>query len=68
MSNTEAQQWLDLHMKRADRLVFFFSGTPVLALAALPLAVATLLGACMSHAGGQLRHSEFREDLPPTQV
>ncbi len=79
----EAQQWLDVHMSRAERLQWYFYLTGALAAWALassrkkkPSAVrqaqATLLAAgicaalagCISHAGGQVRHSEFRMGPP----
>ncbi len=79
----EAQQWLDVHMSRAERLQWFFYLTGALAAWALvssrkkkPAAVrqaqATLAaaGLCaalagwISHAGGQVRHSEFRLGPP----
>ena len=79
----EAQQWLDVHMSRAERLQWIFYLTAALAVWALagsrkrkPSAVrqvqATLvaaglcaaLAAWISHAGGQVRHSEFRLGPP----
>ncbi len=79
----EAQQWLDVHMTRAERLQWFFYLTGGLAAWALvssrkkkPAAVrqaqASLiaaglcasLAAWISHAGGQVRHSEFRLGPP----
>ena len=87
MSNTEAQQWLDVHMHRADIGSWVFYVTAVIALAALvlprfrprtqmPLALATLVlafaslatGAWISHAGGKIRHSEFRDGPPSHPV
>src|ERR1041384_2014911 len=87
MSNHDAQQWLDLHMQRAERFVYAFYLTGLVAIAALvalqkypkaatPLALAALLLAAasvgiagwISHAGGQVRHSEFREGPPPHPV
>ena len=87
MSNTEAQQWLDVHMHRADIGSWVFYVTAVIALAALvlprfrprtqmPLALATLAlafaslatGAWISHAGGKIRHSEFRDGPPSHPV
>ncbi|MCG3150127.1 MAG: hypothetical protein PCFJNLEI_03605 [Verrucomicrobiae bacterium] len=84
MSNSDAQLWLDQHMHRAERFVFAFYLTGLLAVAALgalwkipqaalPLAIATILiatvsigiGGWISHAGGQVRHSEFRSGPPP---
>ncbi|HUI07013.1 MAG TPA: hypothetical protein VL486_08400 [Verrucomicrobiae bacterium] len=84
MSNSDGQQWLDVHMHRADRGVYVFYAAALVAAAALvlpwvrpraqlALAVATLAfalaalatGAWIGHAGGQVRHSEFREGPPP---
>lgn len=80
----ESQQWLDVHMARAERLQYLFYGTSLVALISIistrrrmdarrVLAFLTLLGgiACVavagwiSHAGGQVRHMEFREGPPP---
>ena len=79
----EAQQWLDVHMSRAENLQWFFYLTGVLAAWALvssrkkkPAAVrqaqatlaaaglCTALAGWISHAGGQVRHSEFRLGPP----
>lgn len=79
----EAQQWLDVHMSRAERLQWFFYLTGALAAWALAssrkkkpsalrqaqasLAAAGLcaaLAAWISHAGGQVRHPEFRLGPP----
>jgi dolichol kinase len=87
MSNSEAQQWLDLHMQRAERFVYVFYATGIVALAtlvamskfpqaAISLAMVTLIMAALSigaggwigHAGGQVRHSEFREGPPPNSA
>ena len=87
MSNPDAQKWLDLHMERAERFVYAFYLTGLVAIASLvalrkypkaatPLALAALLLAAasvgiagwISHAGGQVRHSEFREGPPPHPV
>ena len=87
MSNTEAQQWLDVHAHRADVGKWVFYVTAVIATAALvaprfrpctqlSLALATLVlalvslgtGAWISHAGGKIRHSEFRNGPPPNPV
>jgi len=87
MSNKEAQQWLDVHMHRADIGEWVFYVTAAVAAAALvaprfrprtqlPLALATLVcalaslgvGAWISHAGGKIRHSEFRNGPPPNPV
>jgi len=83
MSNSSAQQWLDEHMHRAERFVYAFYLTGLLAAAtlgalwkfpkaAIPLAIAVFfvaaasvgIGGWISHAGGQVRHSEFRGDPP----
>lgn len=80
----EAQQWLDVHMNRAEKLQWLFYLTGVLAAWALAgsrkkkptarrqaqatLAAAGLCAAVagwISHAGGQVRHEEFRMG-PPT--
>lgn len=79
----EAQQWLDVHMSRAEKLQWFFYLTGALAAwalassrrkkpAAARQAQATLaaagvcaaLAAWISHAGGQVRHEEFRMGPP----
>jgi hypothetical protein len=79
----EAQQWLDVHMSRAERLQWFFYLTGALAAWALassrmkkPSAVrqaraalvaaglCAVLAGWISHAGGQVRHSEFRMGPP----
>ena len=79
----EAQQWLDVHMSRAEKLQWFFYLTAALAAWALvssrkkkpaaarqaqaALAAAGLCAALagwISHAGGQVRHSEFRLGPP----
>ena len=79
----EAQQWLDVHMSRAETLQWFFYLTGALAAwafassrkkkpSAVRQAQATLIaaGLCtalagwISHAGGQVRHSEFRLGPP----
>ena len=83
MSNSDSQKWLDAHMRRADRGVYVFYATALVAATALilplfrsraqiPLALATLVlalvalavGGWISHAGGKVRHSEFREGPP----
>ena len=80
MSNSDAQKWLDVHVHRADRGVYVFYATALVAAVALilpsfrprtqtALAVATLVlaiaalavGGWISHAGGKVRHTEFRE-------
>ena len=84
MSNSDAQKWLEVHLHRADRGVYVFYATALVAATALilpffrlrmqtPLALATLVfalvalavGGWISHAGGKVRHSEFREGSPP---
>ena len=79
----EAQQWLDVHMSRAENLQWLFYLTGILAAwaligsrknkpsaprqaqAALAAAgVCALLAAWISHAGGQVRHPEFRLGPP----
>ena len=84
MSNSDAQQWLKVHLHRVDRGVYVFYATAVVAVVALVLpwklprtqtrlAVATLVlaiaalavGGWISHAGGKVRHSEFRSNPPP---
>jgi hypothetical protein len=79
----EAQQWLDVHMARAERFQYLFYLTALLGAWALASekrrmpsahrqATATLVGAALcaavaawiSHAGGQVRHEEFREGPP----
>ena len=84
MSNKDAQQWLDVHMHRAQHAQYAFYAIAILAvvtmlalwklpkfatrLAVLTLAGAILclgLGAWIGHAGGQVRHSEFRDGPPP---
>jgi len=87
MSNTDAQQWLDVHAHRADLGEWVFYATAAVAVVAivaprfrprtqLPLALAALVlalislgvGAWISHAGGKIRHSEFRNGPPPNPV
>lgn len=79
----EAQQWLDVHMSRAENLQWLFYLTALLAAWALfssrkkrpgalrqakaALAAAGLcaaLAAWIGHAGGQVRHPEFRLGPP----
>lgn len=82
MSTSEAaQQWLQVHMARAEKTQVVFYVTGLLALLSFwasrkrigkTLAVAALLGASLcvglagwiGHAGGQVRHSEFRDGPP----
>lgn len=88
MSNPEAQEWLDVHMHRAEMLIYVFYLVGITALAALlsrrkwpaiarilewAAVVLSLLSAGMggwiSQAGGQVRHSEFRDGPPsPAQL
>ncbi|MDQ6631054.1 MAG: hypothetical protein M3Y82_04760 [Verrucomicrobiota bacterium] len=84
--DSESHQWLDVHMERAERFIYVFYATAVLAMVALvlskkpkvsvALAVLTLaiggcalgIGAWIARAGGQISHSEFREEgmSPPS--
>ena len=69
MLDTESHQWLDEHMNRAERFIYFFYATAVLAIAALafpkkfpkaciPLALLTLtLGAVSLGIGGWISRS-----------
>jgi signal transduction histidine kinase len=87
MSDMAAQQWLDLHMKRAEQFQYLFYATALVAMAAivaawkwprvlkhlcwavLAMSVASIsVGGWISHAGGQVRHAEFREGPPPYPV
>ncbi len=87
MSDMAAQQWLDLHMKRAEQFQYLFYTTALVALAgiiaawkwpralkglcwaALVMSVASLsVAGWISHAGGQVRHAEFRAGPPPHPV
>lgn len=87
MSNSGAQQWLDVHVHRVDLGIYVFYATALVAAVAIvlprfrprtqtPLAIATLVlalvalatGGWISHAGGKVRHSEFREGPPPNPV
>lgn len=87
MSDMAAQQWLDLHMKRAEQFQYLFYATALVALAGIiaawkwPLALKRLCWAALfmsvaslsvagwiSHAGGQVRHAEFRAGPPPHPV
>lgn len=82
-TSTDAQLWLKVHMTRAEKTMYVFYFTGVVALAALIARnrwprvfkgllgltlVLTLvcvnLGGWISHAGGQVRHSEFRDGPP----
>jgi disulfide bond formation protein DsbB len=84
MSDNDAQKWLDEHMRRAEKFVWAFYLTALVAVAAiaapfkwkksaLPLTLSTLvlalaslgLAGWISHSGGQVRHSEFRNGPPP---
>jgi hypothetical protein len=83
MSNADAQQWLDVHMHRAETWEWLFFSTGLaafgalltgkrlpavsrrLSFLALALALASAaLGGWIAQAGGQVRHSEFREGPP----
>lgn len=87
MSEPDAQQWLDLHMSRAETFVYWFYLTAVVAVASvvvilkwpkgaraltnatLAMALVALgLAGWISHAGGQVRHPEFRSGPPPHPV
>ncbi len=85
MSNPDAQQWLDVHMARAEQTQYVFYVTALLALLALMvrqervrkgLTVAAFLfsvgcvglGGWISQAGGQVRHSEFRDGPPAHEM
>ncbi|MBI2502412.1 MAG: hypothetical protein HYW07_04160 [Candidatus Latescibacteria bacterium] len=87
MSNQEAQQWLKVHMDRAETFAWVFYATGLAALIALlarrrwpvisrylvgltwVLALcSTAVGGWISQAGGQVRHSEFREGPPPAEM
>ena len=87
MSNSDGQQWLDVHLHRADRGIYVLYATTFVAAVALvlpwfrpraqrPLAIATLVfglaalatAGWISHAGGKVRHSEFRDGPPPQPV
>jgi hypothetical protein len=83
--DTESQQWLDVHMDRAERYITVFYLTAFLGVGALAVqkkfaktsraltwltllaAIFSLaLGAWISRAGGEVSHSEFRnEEAPP---
>src|ERR1035437_3814025 len=84
--DTESQQWLNVHMERAERFIYafyltallgiaalvvqkrFLRATKVLTLLTLAAAIASLgSGAWISRAGGEVSHSEFRnEETPPS--
>ncbi len=85
--DTESQQWLDVHMHRAEQFICAFYATAILGIAGLfcfrkfpsaakALSIVTLLaslaslgiGGWISRAGGQVSHSEFREEgaTPPS--
>lgn len=84
--DTESQQWLDVHMERAERFVYAFYLTALLGIATLLLqkrpraakaltlltllaAIAALgVGGWISRAGGEVSHSEFRNDETPPLV
>lgn len=84
--DTESHQWLDAHMERAERFIYVFYATAVLAIVALAfskkqkasfvLALLTFamggcslgIGAWIARAGGQISHSEFREEGAPPPV
>ena len=84
--DTESHQWLDAHMERAERFIYVFYATAVLAIGALAFSkkpkasfvlavLALVIGACslgigawIARAGGQISHSEFREEGAPPPV
>ena len=87
MSDMAAQQWLDLHMKRAEQFQYLFYATALVAVAGiiaawkwpralkrlcwttLVMAVASIsIAGWISHAGGQVRHAEFRDGPPSHPV
>jgi len=86
MSNPDAQQWLDVHMARAESMQYVFYATTFFALFALffgnqgkwrkwltaltfVLSVACVgAGGWISQAGGQVRHSEFRDGPPAPEL
>lgn len=80
----EGQEWLDVHMSRAERAQFVFYLAGALAAASLfgrrrgafwaprasqgalaATALAAALAGWIAHAGGQVRHQEFRLGPPP---
>jgi len=84
MADEDGQAWLKAHVHRADKLIFLFYTTAVLAACAIfvtkkwprtatPLVIATMLmaflslgaGTYIAHAGGKIRHREFRSAPPP---
>jgi hypothetical protein len=82
--DTESQQWLNVHMERAERFIYAFYLTALLGIAALITqkkfpktnkaltflsllaAIASLgIGGWISRAGGEVSHSEFRNNESP---
>lgn len=86
--DTESQQWLNVHMQRAERFIYVFYATALLGAVALATqkkwlktnhaltwltliaAAASLgIGGWISRAGGEVSHSEFRnEEIPPPET
>lgn len=83
----ESQQWLDIHMERAEDAQWAFYLTGLLAALALTASrrkpaweeratlgalsgalLCSALGGWIAHAGGQVRHAEFRLGPPTTPV
>ena len=83
----DAQEWLDVHMARAERTQYFFYLAAILACLTLykqrrnpesarRLMIATMAvsGLCaalagfIAHAGGQVRHTEFRTGPPSARA
>lgn len=83
----ESQQWLDVHMERAEDAQWAFYLTGLLAALALAASrrkpawerpatlgaaggalLCSALGGWIAHAGGQVRHSEFRLGPPVTNA
>lgn len=84
MTDNDGRKWLEEHQRRGEQLIYLFYALAALAAtgivtekfaprAALPLALATTVLACVSlaagayiaSAGGRIRHREFRYVLPP---
>lgn len=83
----ESQQWLDVHMERAEGAQWAFYLTGLIAALALVMSrrntdwerratlgalsgalLCSALGGWIAHAGGQVRHSEFRTGPPDRNV
>lgn len=83
---SESQQWLDVHMERAENSQWAFYLTGLLALVLVAAGrgkkweraatlttmsgalICSALGGRIAHAGGQVRHSEFRHGPPASPV